>query len=270
MNSGRYTRFFKLEGLANDFVLIDARDQDFRLDTDEIRRWADRRTGIGFDQMLVLHPDATALARVEIRNADGSSAEQCGNGMRAIAAWLEERNELGAGVALETPAGPVDISRNDNGLFTALLPAPTDLDPERLGLEPPMLADGGSQPTVVSMGNPHVIITADREPTVASLADAVDSIEQLDGWRNAANISLAHPKSGGAITLRVHERGVGPTAACGSAACAAAWVIAGQSTRSGPIEVRQPGGSLVVDFDRDSGRVASTGPAHLVFEGHIR
>lgn len=270
MTSASAATFFKLEGLANDFVLIDARETAFTPGEREVRAWADRRTGIGFDQMLVLHPDPAALARVEIRNADGSSAEQCGNGMRAIAAWLDERGELGSGGELNTPAGPVCISPADTGRFTAILPGPTVLDPGLLGLEPLQLDDQNPYPTLVSMGNPHVVMTASREPDETSLRRAVQQIERQKGWRNAANISLAHSGSEGALMLRVHERGVGPTAACGSAACAAAWVVMAQRNRFGPIEVRQPGGSLVVDFERDSGRVATTGPARLVFEGRMR
>jgi len=269
MTDAPTTTFFKLEGLGNDFVLIDSRGLVQHLPDALIRAWADRRTGIGFDQLLVLHSDSTAAARVEIRNADGSSAEQCGNGMRAIAAWLDRRGELGQGAGLATPAGPVDIDRAAEGRYTALLPGPTRLDSRSLGLEAPLLDPADVQSHLISMGNPHLVLLTEHEPSEESLRDAVAAVERGTGWRNAANISLAQMISADRIALRVHERGVGPTAACGSAACAVAWAATDRRGKSGPIRVEQPGGSLVVDFDTRSGRVRSTGPARVVFEGRI-
>jgi len=260
------TRFFKLEALGNDFVLIDARDAGNRTEGIDPIALADRRTGIGFDQLLVLHPDASATARVEIRNADGSAAEQCGNGMRAIGAWLAHRGELGRGVDLITPAGPVRVRTGDPG-YTAVLPGPTRITAASLGLDDPRPPAGLADFALVSTGNAHLVLLSPRAPTRVALRQAVAAVQSRPGWRDAVNISLAHIESPGRVGLRVHERGTGPTMACGSAACAVAWIVAGD--RPGPIVVTQPGGDLVVDFDREGGRVETTGPARVVFEGHI-
>lgn len=263
------TEFVKLEGLGNDFVLVDGRDRPFTASAAGARRWSDRHTGIGFDQLLILHPHPSAIARVEILNADGSSAEQCGNGMRAIAAWLHRRGELGDDAALATPAGPVELQRAAEGQFTAVLPGPREIEPASLGLSWPTLTGDEPRPALISMGNPHLVLITADEPGAGELARIVAEVERCEGWRNAANISLARIDDRVRVGLRVHERGAGPTAACGSAACAAAWIATDGGRRPDPVRVAQPGGTLVVDFNTSDGRVRTTGPARVVFEGRI-
>lgn len=263
------TPFFKLEGLGNDFVLVDARTTPFTASAELARTWSDRRTGIGFDQLLILHPDPTAIGRVEIRNADGTSAEQCGNGMRAIAAWLQGRGELESPATVATPAGPVGLQRAADDRFTAVLPGPREIEPDSLGLAWPRLTPAELRPALVSMGNPHLVLITAAEPEAGELARVVAEVERSEGWRNAANISLARVADAGRVGLRVHERGAGPTEACGSAACAVAWVATDGGRAGGPVHVAQPGGTLVVDFDAGDGRVRTTGPARVVFEGRI-
>lgn len=259
--------FFKLEALGNDFVLIDARTHPFSPTQTSIVRLANRRTGIGFDQMLVLGPGSKdLLAEVDIFNADGSRAEQCGNGMRAIAAWLDRGRELLPGARVGTPAGPVELGCDAEHGYIAVLPGPQALDADALGLPPPRVSEDIPDWLLVSLGNPHLIGTVARPPSSADLANAVRSLE--DGpWHGRVNIGLMHIESDSSALLRVHERGAGPTLACGSAACAAAWALRRHRPIEAPVAVRQPGGALVVDLTTRAGLAVTIGPAAVVFEG---
>lgn len=261
-------RFHKLQALGNDFVLIDARDRECELATAQIRALANRRTGIGFDQMLVLQPGGDrTLAYIDIFNADGSRAEQCGNGMRAIAAWLDRSGELSSQTRVDTPAGPVMLGRSPDGGFIADLPGPEPLDADALDLPAPTLPAIAGHWQLVSLGNPHLIIDWPECPTPEALAEVVAALEP-GPWNGRVNIGLMHiePES---VTLRVHERGAGPTLACGSAACAAAWVTRRVHPEPSPVVVRQPGGTLVVDLASRVGRAVTSGQASVVFEGTI-
>jgi len=261
--------FFKLQALGNDFVLVDARSTPFAPTPESVVRIADRRTGVGFDQLLILRPgDDSFLAAVEIFNADGSRAEQCGNGMRAIAAWLDRGGELAHGTRLATPAGPVELARNAGAGYTAVLPPPRALEPEALDLPAPRLPESFTDWALVSLGNPHLILNSDRPPSPTDLARIVAILD--DGpWRGRVNIGLMHIDSEDRAVLRVHERGAGPTQACGSAACAAAWTVRRRHPSDLPVAVEQPGGKLVVDLASRAGHVVTAGPASVVFEGTL-
>lgn len=262
--------FCKLEALANDFVLIDARDATLELEPARIAALADRRTGIGFDQMLVLGPGTDgAAAAIEIFNADGSRAEQCGNGMRAIAAWLDRAGQLAPGTRVQTPAGDVSLARAEDGGFTADLPGPEPLIPAALGLAPPSLPANAQTWQMVSLGNPHLIVCWRGEVSTAALAESVAAVERSPAWRQQVNIGVLHVETENAVSLRVHERGAGPTRACGSAACAAAWLTRREHPGAAPVAVRQPGGTLVVDLQSRPGRALTAGPATVVFEGRL-
>ena len=262
--------FYKLEALANDFVLIDARDREPTIEASRIQQLADRRTGIGFDQLLLLKPSMeNAVAAIEIFNADGSIAEQCGNGMRAIAAWLARTGQLASSTRIQTPAGDVMLARAGDGGFSADLPGPAPLSHTALGLPVPTLPANVDRWDLVSLGNPHLIVRWPAEITAATLAGLVSSVEQNSAWRQQVNIGVVRIESEDQIALRVHERGAGATQACGSAACAAAWTLRRQHANAAPVSVRQPGGTLVVDLNAASGRVVTTGPARVVFEGRL-
>lgn len=259
--------FFKLQALGNDFVLVDARTTPFAPAPESVARIADRRTGVGFDQMLILRPgDDTMHAGVDIFNADGSRAEQCGNGMRAIAAWLDRGGELSPGLTLGTPAGPVELARHAGGGYTAVLPGPAALEPQALGLSAPNLPDDFPGWALATLGNPHLILNSALAPTPADLARIVAVLDD-SGWGGRVNIGLMHIDSDDRAALCVHERGAGPTQACGSAACAAAWALRRQRPSSAPVAIEQPGGTLVVDLASRAGRAVTSGPASVVFEG---
>lgn len=248
--------FFKLEALGNDFVLIVERDRSIRPGADAIRALADRRRGIGFDQLLLLRIDAHP-PEVRIYNADGSAAEQCGNGMRALAAWLDGRGELPSdGLELGTPAGPVRLSRAEpidgQAAWTAELP----------GLE---LGAGDEHRREVRLGNPHRVLCV---PQPASAEVLLERVRREPGAADV-NLGLACPIGEDRIALRVHERGAGPTPACGSGACAAAAALIDAGRVRAPVRIDQPGGSVVVDWLPGESRVRLTGPARVVFEGKI-
>jgi len=262
-------RFVKLEALDNDFMLIDLRDAPAVQVPTSIQRLAHRRRGVGFDQMLVLRPgDAPAIARVEVFNADGSRAEQCGNGMRAIAAWLDQQHALDAPVELTTDAGPVQLSRAAGGRYRAALPAPRATTAEALGLPQPELDQTHTDWHLISLGNPHLIVRTQAPLDAAALAELVRSLDRQARWSRSVNIGLMHKNSDAVVELRVHERGAGPTPACGSGACAAAFA-ARVPGLDRPVEVRQPGGTLMVDLNAESGQVVTVGPARVVYEGQI-
>ncbi|MGB0514904.1 MAG: hypothetical protein ACPGJE_08705, partial [Wenzhouxiangellaceae bacterium] len=151
--------FAKLEGLANDFMLIELGGDDPLPDPDRIRQWADRRTGIGFDQLLILLLGTADIApRVRIFNADGSEAEQCGNGMRAIAAWLDHSGRLRPNLRLHTAAGPVTLNRAGENSYQADLPEARPLTAAELGLPEPSLPPIASGWRLISLGNPHLVV----------------------------------------------------------------------------------------------------------------
>jgi len=264
--------FYKLEALGNDFVLIDGRSRELTIESAWVEQLADRRTGIGFDQLLLLNRgNDGAVAAIEIFNADGSRAEQCGNGMRALAAWLDRTGALTPGTRLQTPAGDVALARTpdpDSG-FSADLPGPRPLRHRELGLPPPALPESALDWHLVSLGNPHLIVRWPTEISATDLDAVVSSVEQEPAWRQQVNIGLVFFESEDDVVLRVHERGAGATKACGSAACAAAWALRRRHPGAAPVSVRQPGGTLVVDLHASSGRVLTTGPASVVFEGRL-
>ncbi|MBY6203834.1 diaminopimelate epimerase [Halomonas denitrificans] len=250
--------FVKLEGLGNDFLLVDSRPGGPALSPDLIRRLADRRLGVGFDQLLRIQPPRSGHAfDVVIHNADGSPAEQCGNGMRALAAWLDARGELPqGGLDIGTPAGRVRLARADAAdgasAWSAELP----------GLE---LGPGDATRRDVRLGNPHRVLTIDRPPDPERLEDARRA--QPDAAE--LNLGIAYVRDPHRIELRVHERGAGPTPACGSGACAAAAALIDAGAVESPVRVEQPGGIVVVDWIPGESRVRLTGPARVVFEGTI-
>lgn len=261
-------QFAKLEALGNDFILIDARGGSAQPDRRRLIELADRRRGIGFDQALLLEdgPGSDDL-RVRIFNADGSEAEQCGNGMRAIAAWLDRRGELEPERRLECLAGQVRLTRGAGGRYRAELPGLKSLDPELQALKTPRLDADLDLVGMVSLGNPHLVIRTASRPDRQRLDRIAQRFADVPAWRNRVNIGLARLADQRSIELIVHERGAGPTLACGSGACAAALLLAPEA---GPVRVDQPGGSLVIDWRCDRARVATEGPARLVFEGVTR
>ncbi|NDY94450.1 diaminopimelate epimerase [Wenzhouxiangella limi] len=267
--------FTKLEALGNDFVLLDHRDGQPDPGPERIRALADRRSGIGFDQLLALHP-GTADAddcRVHIFNCDGSPARQCGNGMRAIARWLADEQPGRDRFRLATPAGAVEVEiRGDNQVRVNM--GRPDFGAAAVGLEPGLALNdllagipGRLDAGLVSMGNPHLILLLEQPPTAALVEQAGSHLSRHAGFQDGVNVSFATRGDDGAVRLRVHERGVGPTPACGSAACATAALLIMTGAAKSPVNVDQPGGRLVIDWPGEESPLWMTGPARRVFDG---
>lgn len=270
--------FRKYEGLGNDFLLVDVESQATRpIGAETVRALCDRHRGIGADGVLFVGMGEKGPF-FRIQNADGSEPEMCGNGLRCVAIDFVRRGLVeGSSFIVDTAAGPhrcevieasgegrVRIEMRAASLLTRELPldgaGETHIDRPLEGLT------GGLRFTAVSMGNPHVV-TFDRVSDETRL-ELAPRIESAPRFAKRVNVGFATMKAG-AIELRVFERGVGWTEACGTGACAAAVaaVETGRAPRHTPIEVRLPGGSLVIEVGERGESVKMTGPARYVFTG---
>lgn len=270
MNTG--LPFKKMHGLGNDFVVIDAREHDVTFDDAAAKRIADRRTGVGCDQFIVLEPSQSDGADVfmRIRNQDGGEVGACGNATRCIADQL--MNEMTSDSAvIETLAGHLKTWRADNGLVSVdmgpvhtdwqSIPLSQEMDTLRLNLSVGAL----TTPAAVNVGNPHCsFFVEDAEHTVIEKIGPV--IEKHPLFPERTNVQIIQVLSEKRIRVRVWERGVGMTQASGSSACATA-VNAHRRGRTGPkIEVILDGGTLFVEHTADN-RVVQTGAFATSFEG---
>ena len=266
--------FIKMHGLGNDFVIVDARRRDFAPDAGQVRAIADRRTGIGCDQLIVLRlpADAGADAAFTIHNADGGEAEACGNAARCVA-WMamaetgrdSARLETAAGLLGARRAGPraVTVDMGEPRFGWRDIPLAADRDTLHLPLARGPLAD----PVAVSMGNPHAVFFVDDAKAV-DLAALGPALEHDALFPERANIGVAEMQGGDRIRLRVWERGAGLTMACGTGACAAL-VAAHRRGRAGRrATVELDGGNLEIAWGADN-RVSMTGPVAVSFRGAI-
>ncbi len=270
-------RFTKMHGLGNDFMVVDLVTQGLEITPDAVRRWADRRTGVGFDQLLTVElpsaPDADFWFR--IYNADGSSAEQCGNGARCIArfvhlAGLSPKTELN----LQTAAGRIQTRLVRRGVqvdmgIPSTRPDDVPFRAEREGLTQAADAQCGRfEVTPVSVGNPHGVVFVDSVAT-ADVAVAGAALTNHRLFPEGANIGFCEVVDRGSVRLRVYERGVGETRACGTGACAA--VIAGRlkGKLGESVQVAQPGGKVRVAWQGPGTPVTMTGPTKVVFQGDL-
>ena len=270
-------RFTKMQGLGNDFIVIDAIHQPVVLDPERIRRLADRRFGIGCDQLLLVEPPRLpgTVFHYRIFNADGSEVEQCGNGARCFARFVRDQGLTDQDeIAVGTAAGPIRLYL-EQGQVRVNMGVPV-LTP----VEIPFVADdqassyplevGGRTLTIgaVSMGNPHAVLLVDDVETapVAELGPAIESHPRFPRRVNAGFMQVLSPDH---VRLRVYERGAGETLACGTGACAA--VVSGNLRGLlGPrVRVGLPGGELVIEWSGAGEVVWMTGPAERVFEGVI-
>ena len=261
--------FTKMHGLGNDFVVVDGRRRTLALASDDVRAIADRRTGVGCDQLIVIERSGAADAFMRVYNADGGQVGACGNGGRCVAALLMAEDGAGS-VSLETVAGTLHAEAVAGGMVRV------NLGPARLGWRDIPLAREADtlhlalplgDAVAVNVGNPHAVFFVDDAEAV-DLARHGPTIENDSLFPERANVSVAQVLGPEAIRLRVWERGVGLTWACGTAACAT--VVAG--VRRGlcgrAARVRLDGGALDVEW-REDGHVAMTGPAATSFEGTL-
>jgi diaminopimelate epimerase len=269
--------FTKMHGVGNDFIVFDAPSDESVLNPERLRTLADRRTGIGFDQALVLGGPKRADTAVFYRifNADGDEVEQCGNGARCIAALLHHRGLTRNGaVALDSPAGVVRARVSDARVSVDMgvpdfeprsLPFEADLqsDPYLLELAGETLKIG-----VVSLGNPHAVLMVPRVET-APVATLGPAIERHPRFPRRVNAGFLEILTRTAVSLRVYERGAGETRSCGTGACAAVAVGRRRGLLEARVSVTTRGGELQVDWQGPGEHIWLTGPTQISFEGHV-
>ncbi|MCO8112993.1 diaminopimelate epimerase [Acinetobacter lwoffii] len=270
--------FTKMHGLGNDFMVVDLISQRAYLDTLTIQRLANRNFGIGFDQLLVVEPPDVPSADFKYRifNADGSEVEQCGNGVRCFAKFVHDRQlTTKTKIKVQTKSGIVEPELGANGWVRVNMGYPKFL-PQEI----PFVADaqeslydidlaGGEKLTidVVNMGNPHAVtivpdvIAAD----VARIGPQVESHARFPARVNAGFMQIIDEKH---ARLRVYERGVGETLACGTGACAAAISGMRRGLLSSKVEVELAGGKLQIEW-KEGDVVWMTGPTATVYEGRL-
>ncbi|TLY62012.1 MAG: diaminopimelate epimerase [Gammaproteobacteria bacterium] len=270
--------FTKMHGVGNDFVVFDAPADESLLAPGLLRRLGERRTGIGFDQALVLERprrEGTAVF-YRIFNRDGDEVEQCGNGARCVAALLKQRGLApGGSLTLDSPSGVVQ-ARIDGGLGVSVDMGVPDFDPRSLPFDAPREAD--SYPlevagrslaiAAVSIGNPHAVLTVPDVETapVATLGPAIERHPRFAKRVNAGFLEIISPAE---VRLRVYERGVGETLSCGTGACAAVAVGRRRRLLDGEVLVRVRGGELRVNWAGPGEHVWLSGPAEISFAGHV-
>ena len=296
--AGREIAFCKMQALGNDFVVVDARNGEAPLSPEDIRRLADRRLGVGCDQVLILRPpgasetnapDADAPApdaRLEIFNADGGPAEQCGNGVRCIGRYLADGNPAGpkSRSIVSCAGGQVELFAQQGGEVRANMGTPS-FDPARIPMTTPPATGPAAKPgdgeaheartpagrfrfTALSLGNPHAVIRV-ADVRAAPVAEAGAALGGDPRFPRGVNVGFMQVLDRRHVLLRVYERGAGETPACGTGACAAA--VAGRYNRwlDDDVQVQFPEGALRVEWPGAEHGVWMTGPADLVFKGRI-
>jgi diaminopimelate epimerase len=270
--------FTKMHGLGNDFMVVDLVTQRARLRDEQIRQLADRRFGIGFDQLLIVEPPRKPEMdfRYRIFNADGSEVENCGNGARCFARFVrDQRLTHKHEIHVETAGGPLTLLVEDDGQVTvdmgaprfepAALPFEADEDRHRHGLE----VDGEQvEIGAVSLGNPHAVLRVDdveRAP-VERLGPAIEHHPRFPRRVNVGFMQVVSPHE---IRLRVYERGSGETLACGTGACAAVACGIRQGMLESPVTVHLRGGDLHIEWPGGDAPLRMTGPAVRVFDGRV-
>lgn len=258
-------RFLKMHGLGNDFVIFDARETPLGMDEGRARALADRRTGIGCDQLIVLEPSKTADVRMRIWNADGGEVESCGNATRCVATLI------GGDCTIETAGGLLAASASEDA-------ATVDMGKPRFGWDEIPLAypmdtadmpvgwDELHDPAAVNVGNPHAIFfVADAD--AVPLDRLGPRIEQDPLFPERVNVNVASIENE-VIYLRVWERGAGLTQACGTGACATAVAAIRRKLVESPVEVRLPGGTLTIAWAPGE-TIRMSGPAAHAFSGEV-
>ena len=271
-------QFAKMHGLGNDFVVFDAINQDVCLSREQLRRVADRRLGVGCDQVLVVRPasEPDVDFDYQIYNQNGEEVEQCGNGARCIGKFLLHKClTFESSVRIKTVSGTYHIHFRDDDLVTVNMGKPI-FEPKKI---PFAATQTSTSYTIevdelqvkigaVSMGNPHAVIQVDsieRAP-VNTLGHKIEIHPMFPHKTNVGFMQILDTQH---IALRVFERGVGETRACGTGACAAVAVGQFQNRLGTKVTVQLPGGSLLIECDHPNQPVLMTGPATLSFEGSL-
>jgi diaminopimelate epimerase len=272
--------FTKMHGLGNDFIVFDAPRDGVLPTPAQWRALSARHTGIGFDQALVLEPPRNPDTQVYYRifNADGGEVEQCGNGVRCLAAFLHRRQgEAGAQgeIVLESPAGLIRARVHDANLISVDMGVP-NFDPKSLPFEASAeahvypLAVAGTEVEIgaVSMGNPHAVLTVNSVSS-APVDRLGPAIERHPRFARRVNVGFMEIVDRAHIRLRVFERGVGETQACGTGACAAVAVGRRHGRLDETVSVELPGGKLEITFRAPGEHIWMKGPTAVSFTGRV-
>ena len=270
--------FIKMHGLGNDFVVLDARAAPIRLSEAQVRAIADRRLGVGCDQLITLENSSRADAFMRIRNADGGEVAACGNASRCVATLL--MHERGTDrVVIETAAGLLETRDAGAGLITVDMgeprfgwrdiPLAREMDTLHLDLVlGPASAPVLSHPCAVNVGNPHAVFFVEDVEAVP-LATVGPMLEHHPLFPERVNVEVAELLGPGRIRMRVWERGAGITSACGTGACAT--LVAAVRRKLGPrtAEVELDGGPLRIEWRESDNRLLMTGPVATSFRGTL-
>ncbi|WP_347710081.1 diaminopimelate epimerase [Thiomicrorhabdus sp. zzn3] len=272
-------KFTKMHGLGNDFMVIDAIHQTVDLTPQQVKGWADRHFGIGFDQLLLV--EATETPNVDFRyrifNADGSEVQQCGNGARCFAKFVYDKGLTDkTEITVETASGVIVLYVEDNGWIRVNMGAP-NFRPQSLPMESSvekavyeLQVDGEVfEVGAVSMGNPHAVLRV-TDISRAPVEKVGPLLEAHRAFPERVNVGFAERVDDTHIKLRVYERGAAETLACGTGACAAMVVYRNWGEVADEVTVSLPGGDLKVAWNGDrNAPVWMTGPAETVFEGEV-
>ena len=272
--------FTKMHGLGNDFIVFDAPRDGWLPNPAQWRAMSARHTGIGFDQALVLEPARRAGTDVYYRifNADGGEVEQCGNGVRCLAAFLHRRGSIAntrGEIVLDSPAGPIHARVHDANLISVDMGVP-NFDPKSLPFEasaeahvyPLVVAGTEVEIGAVSMGNPHAVLTVTSVDS-APVDRLGPAIERHSRFPKRVNVGFMEIVDRSHIRLRVFERGVGETLACGTGACAAVAIGRRHGRLDATVEVQLPGGKLEITFAAPGEHIWMKGPTAVSFTGRV-
>jgi len=275
-------QFTKMHGLGNDFVVIDAVSQHVNLRASQIQKLANRHTGIGFDQLLLIEPPSRPDADFDYRifNSDGGEVEHCGNGARCFAKFVTDRELTSKPViTVNTARGLIELVFTDLGLVRVNMGQPV-FDPKALPYVAPPEPDASQtvaldipfdqkQFGLISMGNPHAVCVVDSVESIA-VEDIGRAVQMLPQFPDSVNVGFVEIVSRTEIRLRVYERGAGETLACGTGACAAVAYARLLEQLDSQVSVATRGGNLQIEWQGIGHDLMMTGPAESVFEGEFR
>ncbi len=270
--------FLKMNGLGNDFVVVEARSAPFSPTVEEVRAIADRQTGIGCDQLISIETSASADAKIRFWNADGEEVGACGNGSRCVG-WLLMEAAKTDQTVMETLGGSLHAHRMGDRLVSVdmgsprlawdQIPLSEEMDTTGIELQVgPIDAPHLHTPGCVNMGNPHVVFfVADAE--TAPVREAGSMIEHHMLFPQGVNVGFAQIKARDRIRLRVWERGAGLTKACGTGACAALVAAARRNLTDRRATLELDGGELTIEWRASDDHVIMTGPVAIEFTGTL-
>jgi diaminopimelate epimerase len=256
--------FHKMHGLGNDFVIVDARETPFDVTPSLARAIADRRTGVGCDQLIVLEPSDQADLRMRIWNSDGGEVESCGNATRCVVqltgAGIIDTD--GGHIEGEAIGGEIEVAIGEPRFGWDEVPLAYAMDTAAL----PMAWDGLERPQALNVGNPHLVFFVEDVEAIP-LELLGPQIEEDRAFPERINVNIAQPTDDG-IRLKTWERGAGLTLACGTGACATAVAAITTKRASSPVKVTMTGGSLTIAWEPGQ-PIRMRGPATRVFEGEL-